>query len=153
MYILGLSGLLIDGAACLLRDGQVVAAVEEERPVRFKQASMKLSGGLPTKAIELCFQQAGISWDQVDRVAYFVKPWREFVRMSAFRWAKAFWVPHVASHCPGFRRARVYRPACKTTSPKSSNVERGSARPVGACRNGTSLRWPSRRRTPANSRH
>lgn len=98
MNILGLSGLLIDGAACLLHNGRVVAAVEEERPLRFKQASMKLSGGLPSRAIELCFQQAGITWDDVDHVAYFFRPWLEFVRMTAFRWRKAFWAPHVASY-------------------------------------------------------
>ncbi len=98
MNILGLSGLLIDGAACLLQDGRVVAAVEEERPLRFKQASMKLSGGLPNRAIALCFQQAGITWQDVDHVAYFFRPWAEFTRMSAFRWGKAFWAPQVASY-------------------------------------------------------
>jgi len=98
MNILGISGLLIDGAACLLQDGHVVAAVEEERPVRFKQASMKLSGGLPIQAIDLCLRQGNISWDQVDHVAYFFRPWLEFTRMTAFRWSKAFWAPHVAAY-------------------------------------------------------
>lgn len=98
MNVLGLSGLLIDGAACLVQDGRVVAAVEEERPVRFKQASMRLSGGLPNKAIELCFQRGGITWKDVDHVAYFFRPWLEFARMTAFRWGKAFWAPHVAAY-------------------------------------------------------
>ncbi len=98
MNILGLSGLMIDGAACLLQDGQVVSAVEEERPLRFKQASMKLSGGLPRQAIELCFAHAGITWDHVDHVAYFFRPWLEYARMTAFRWRKAFWAPQVASY-------------------------------------------------------
>ncbi len=98
MNILGISGLLIDGAACLVQNGRVVAAVEEERPVRFKQASMKLSGGLPIQAIDLCFRQGGISWNQIDHVAYFFRPWLEFARMTAFRWGKAFWAPHVAAY-------------------------------------------------------
>ena len=89
---------MIDGAACLIQDGRLVAAVEEERPLRFKQASMKLSGGLPSRAIELCFRQAGIGWNDVDHVAYFFRPWLEFARMNAFRWRKAFWAPHVAGY-------------------------------------------------------
>ena len=98
MNVLGLSGLMIDGAACLLQDGRVVSAVEEERPVRFKQASMKLSGGLPSQAIELCFRQAGVGWKDIDHVAYFFRPWLEFTRMTAFRWSKAFWAPQVAGY-------------------------------------------------------
>ena len=98
MNILGLSGLLIDGAACLVQDGRVVAAVEEERPLRFKQASMRLSGGLPNGAIDLCFRQAGIAWKDIDHVAYFFRPWKEFLRMVGFRWAKAYWAPHVAGY-------------------------------------------------------
>lgn len=98
MNILGLSGLLIDGAACLVQGGRVVAAIEEERPLRFKQASMRLSGGLPHRAIQLCFERAGITWNDVDHVAYFFRPWLEFVRMTAFRWRKAFWAPHVAAY-------------------------------------------------------
>ena len=98
MNVLGLSGLMIDGAACLVQDGRVVAAVEEERPLRVKQASMRLSGGLPYRAIDWCFRQAGLTWSEVDRIGYFFRPWPEFFRMSAFRWAKAFWAPQVASY-------------------------------------------------------
>lgn len=98
MRILGLSGLLIDGAACLIEDGKVVAAVEEERPTRFKQASMRLSGGLPSRAIALCFKHAGWDWKDIDRVGYFFRPWQEFRRMTAFRWSRALLAPHVAAY-------------------------------------------------------
>lgn len=67
MYILGLSGLLIDGAAHLLKEGEVVAAIEEERPVRFKQASMKLSGGFPEPAVVLCRRPADLSLPEMPR--------------------------------------------------------------------------------------
>ncbi|MBM4134778.1 MAG: carbamoyltransferase [Nitrospira sp.] len=99
MYIVGLAGLLIDGAACVVDPrGRVIAAVEEERPSRVKHASMRFAGGLPYGSLELCFRAAGIGWDQVDHVGYFFQPWREFYRMSAFRLRKAWPAPSVAAY-------------------------------------------------------
>ncbi len=99
MFIVGLSGLLIDGAACVLDgEGRVVAAVEEERPTRVKHASMRLSGGLPYRSLELCFKVAGIRWDDVGHVGYFFEPWREFRSMVGFRLGKAWRAPAVGAY-------------------------------------------------------
>lgn len=64
MYILGLNAYHGDSSACLLKEGQLVAAVEEERIRR-----MKHWAGLPTEAIKFCLQAAGITLDQVDHIA------------------------------------------------------------------------------------
>jgi len=99
MHIVGLAGLLIDGASCVLDpEGRVVAAIEEERPTRVKHASMRYSGGLPFRSLELCFKQAGITWKDVGHVGYFFEPWREFRSMAAFRLRKAWWNPPVAAY-------------------------------------------------------
>lgn len=66
MNILGLSSpISFNPAACLYRDGRLVAAVEEERLIRFKQAPHMP----PMRAIDFVLEQAGISLDEVDAVA------------------------------------------------------------------------------------
>ncbi|MDT9683059.1 carbamoyltransferase C-terminal domain-containing protein [Streptomyces sp. TRM76323] len=75
MYVLGIN-LSHDRAACLLRDGRIVAAVEEERLDRLKHSEgfiihghfEKLSKVLPMKAITYCLDAAGIGIDDVDVV-------------------------------------------------------------------------------------
>lgn len=103
-YIVGLSGLLIDGATCVVGpDGRVVAAVEEERPSRLKHASMRSSGGLPYRSIESCLKIAGIGWKDVSQVGYFFQPWREFRRMTAFRLGASMWSPTVAAYYSAYQ--------------------------------------------------
>lgn len=63
-YILGLNAFHGDSSACLLRDGVLLAAVEEERFRRIKHWA-----GFPSEAIRSCLQQAGISLSQVEHVA------------------------------------------------------------------------------------
>ena len=104
MHIVGLAGLLIDGATCVLdSQGQVIAAVEEERPTRVKHASMRFSGGLPYQSIESCFKAAGIRWADVDHVGYFFEPWREFRRLSAFRLGTAWHSPAVGAYYTAYQ--------------------------------------------------
>ncbi|MFF5518605.1 carbamoyltransferase family protein [Streptomyces coeruleorubidus] len=75
MYVLGIN-LSHDRAACLLQDGRIVAAVEEERLDRLKHSEgfiihghfEKLSKVLPMKAITYCLDAAGIGIDDVDVV-------------------------------------------------------------------------------------
>ena len=62
--VLGLNAFHGDASACLLRDGTMVAAAEEERFLRIKHWA-----GFPTQAIRYCLKQAGISLAQVDHVA------------------------------------------------------------------------------------
>lgn len=64
MIILGLNAHHADSAACLLRDGVLVAAAEEERFRRIKHWA-----GLPTQAIAWCLREAGIGLDRVDAIA------------------------------------------------------------------------------------
>ncbi len=70
MYFLGISGGVLignqDGAAALLKDGEIVAAVEEERMMGVKHAS----GWLPRRAIHYCLKQAGISIRDVAGVGF-----------------------------------------------------------------------------------
>jgi carbamoyltransferase len=64
MYILGLNAYHGDSSACLIKDGQMVAAIEEERIRRLKHWA-----GLPTEAIKFCLRAGGITLDQVDYIA------------------------------------------------------------------------------------
>jgi carbamoyltransferase len=69
MYILGLT-TLGDSAATLLRDGEIVAAAEEERFSRRKHHS-----GFPYNAVQFCLEEAGIKIADVEHVALYWKPW------------------------------------------------------------------------------
>ena len=55
MYILGISAFYHDSAACLVRDGEIVAAAQEERFTRRKH-----DDGFPQHAIDYCLAEAGI---------------------------------------------------------------------------------------------
>lgn len=63
-YILGLNAYHGDSAACLVKDGVLVAAIEEERIRRIKHWA-----GLPTEAIRYCLASAGISLAEVSAIA------------------------------------------------------------------------------------
>lgn len=76
MRILGLSAYYHDSAACLIEDGEVVAAAQEERFSRKKHDER-----FPCHAVEFCLRQAGIGIGQVDHVAYYEKPFLKFERI------------------------------------------------------------------------
>jgi carbamoyltransferase len=76
MYILGISCYYHDSAAALLCDGQLVAAAEEERFTRKKHDM-----DYPQHAIDFCFQQAGISAQELDYVVFYEKPLLKFERI------------------------------------------------------------------------
>lgn len=76
MYILGISAYYHDSAAALLRDGEIVAAAQEERFTRKKH-----DAGFPKNAVEYCLQEAGISLADVDYVAFYDKPFLKFERL------------------------------------------------------------------------
>jgi carbamoyltransferase len=84
MYILGISGQERNAAAALICDGQVVAAIEEDGLARIRHVGMTQSGGLPHRAIEFCLGRAGISFDQLDFVAYYLDSHKLFWREGAF---------------------------------------------------------------------
>ena len=56
MYILGISAFYHDSAACLLKDGEIIAAAQEERFTRKKH-----DAGFPHHAIQYCLEEAGLS--------------------------------------------------------------------------------------------
>src|SRR5438309_3625234 len=64
MLILGLNAFHADSSACILRDGMLVAAAEEERFRRIKHWA-----GFPSEAIKYCLREAGISLAELDHVA------------------------------------------------------------------------------------
>ena len=76
MYILGVSCYYHDAAAVLLRDGQLVAAAEEERFTRIKH-----DFNYPKQAIQFCLDQAGIQGSDLDYVVFFEKPFRKLDRI------------------------------------------------------------------------
>ena len=75
-YILGVSAFYHDSAACLLRDGEIVAAAQEERFTREKG-----DDSFPAKAVEYCFAAAGIGVDDLAAVAFYDKPLLKFERI------------------------------------------------------------------------
>lgn len=69
MYILGISGLYHDSAACIINDGKIIAAAQEERFSRIKHDSH-----LPVNAIKFCFNEAGIKSDELEAVVFYDNP-------------------------------------------------------------------------------
>ena len=77
MITLGINAVYHDSAACLVRDGVVVAAAEEERFTRIKHGKRPLpftTWELPYHAIDYCLREAGIELADVDHVAYSFNP-------------------------------------------------------------------------------
>lgn len=73
MYVLGISRHH-DSTAALIKDGQIIAAAEEERLNRRKHF-----GGFPIQAVAYCLKEAGITLGDVDHVAYFWERWPELL--------------------------------------------------------------------------
>ncbi len=76
MNILGISAFYHDSAAALLRDGDILAAAQEERFSRKKHDPR-----FPGHAVEYCLGEGGITIDQVDYVAFYDKPLIKFERL------------------------------------------------------------------------
>ena len=76
MYNLGISCYYHNSAAALLKDGHVIAAVEEERFSR-----KKFDDGYPKMAIDWCLNECAISPKQIDSVAFYDKPILKFERL------------------------------------------------------------------------
>ncbi|NIA10632.1 MAG: hypothetical protein GWP10_13120, partial [Nitrospiraceae bacterium] len=108
MTILGISAFYHDSAAALVRDGQLVAAAQEERFSRKKH-----DFSFPIHAAGFCLKEAGIEPNELDAVAYYEKPFVKFERIlltylgtfpRSFRsytkamplWLKQkLWIPHL----------------------------------------------------------
>ena len=76
MYILGISAFYHDSAACLIRDGKIIVAAQEERFTRKKHDS-----DFPHHAIKFCLEYVRINADAIDSVVFYEKPFMKFERL------------------------------------------------------------------------
>ncbi len=74
--VLGISAYYHDSAACLVRDGEIVAAAQEERFTRKKH-----DAGFPAEAVAYCLREGGLTADQLDYVGFYDKPLLKFERL------------------------------------------------------------------------
>ena len=74
--VLGLSAYYHDSAACLLVDGRIVAAAQEERFTRKKHDER-----FPSHAVAYCLKEAGIGINEVDVIGFYEKPLVKFERL------------------------------------------------------------------------
>lgn len=76
MKILGISAYYHDAAACLIIEGQIIAAAQEERFTRIKHDSE-----FPNQAISYCLKEAGVLPDEIDFIVFYDKPFLKFERL------------------------------------------------------------------------
>ena len=76
MYILGISAFYHDSAACILNNGEIIAAAQEERFTRIKHDQ-----NFPSNAIKYCLEEANIQSSQLKLVAFYDKPFLKFERL------------------------------------------------------------------------
>jgi carbamoyltransferase len=74
--ILGISAYYHDSAACLVEDGRILAAAQEERFTRKKH-----DAGFPSHAVDYCLREAGIATCDLDLVGFYEKPLVKFSRL------------------------------------------------------------------------
>ena len=139
MKILGISCFYHDAAAALLCDGELVAAAHEERFTRKRH-----DPDVPVEAAKYCLQEAGLSIDDIDYVAFYDKPCVKFERIlmtylatfprslpsfskSIPIWLKEkLWVPRVIHDKIGFEGEVLFagRAGVEVVDPESQSVER-----------------------------
>ena len=76
MYIIGISAFYHDSAACIIKDGEILAAAQEERFTRIKHDS-----SFPKNAILYCISEANISAGEVSNIVFYEKPFLKFERL------------------------------------------------------------------------
>ena len=76
MLILGISAFYHDSAAALVKDGEILAAAQEERFTRKKH-----DPGFPHRAVDYCLAEGGISLANIDHVVFYDKPFLKFERL------------------------------------------------------------------------
>jgi carbamoyltransferase len=107
MLILGLSPFEHDTAAAMLRDGVIVAAIENDKLARSH------TRGVPEKAIEFCLAQAGATWHDLDAIAVATSPVHGLMRRSTLPAKVSTFSPmayayHGASELGGYVRDLVH---------------------------------------------
>ncbi|WP_417336325.1 carbamoyltransferase [Halobacteriovorax marinus] len=76
MYILGVSAYYHDSGATLIKNEDIIAAVQEERFTRIKQ-----DASFPKESIKYCLKEAGINLNDIDYIAFYDKPFLKFERL------------------------------------------------------------------------
>ncbi|WP_246043076.1 carbamoyltransferase family protein [Fodinibius saliphilus] len=76
IYILGISAFYHDSAACIIENGKILAAAQEERFTRVKHER-----SFPKEAIRYCLSEANISIKDIELVAFYDQPWLKFDRL------------------------------------------------------------------------
>tara|TARA_Y200000002_G_C22683613_1_gene665094 strand:- start:1598 stop:3436 length:1839 start_codon:yes stop_codon:yes gene_type:complete len=76
MYVLGISAFYHDSAACLIKDGEIIAAAQEERFTRKKH-----DASFPQHAINYCLNDSNITASQIRNVVFYEKPFIKFERL------------------------------------------------------------------------
>ncbi|HPF36211.1 MAG TPA: carbamoyltransferase [Candidatus Krumholzibacteria bacterium] len=106
MTILGISALYHDAAACLVQDGRIVAAAQEERFTRRKH-----DAGFPLNAVAYCLAEAGVPRGGVDAVVFYDKPLTKFGRIlkTSFAVAPAGLQPFLMA-LPQWLRGKLWTP-------------------------------------------
>lgn len=121
MYILGISCFYHDAAACLIKDGEIIAASSEERFTR-----KKYDEAFPINAIKYCLAEEGISINDISYIGFYDKPFIKFERilstyLSVFPrglfsfyqsipiWLKQkLWTPHIIRKELGYKRKIIF---------------------------------------------
>ena len=74
--ILGISAFYHDSAACLLKNGKIIAAAQEERFTRKKHDS-----GFPSNAVNFVLKFSNIKLSEIDHIVFYEKPFLKFERL------------------------------------------------------------------------
>jgi carbamoyltransferase len=122
MRILGISAFYHDSAAALLRDGEIVAAAQEERFTRKKHDSR-----FPHHAVEYCLAAAKTTLDQLDYIVFYDKPFLKFERLLE---------TYLAFAPRGLRSFQMAIPVCfrrTSCAGNSSGTPPVSTAPVDCC--------------------
>ncbi|MGQ9848364.1 MAG: carbamoyltransferase N-terminal domain-containing protein [Bacteroidales bacterium] len=83
MYILGLNAYHGDSSACIVKDGKLIAAAEEERFRRIKHWA-----GFPTEAIKYCLDEAKVKLEKIDYIAINRNLTANLLRKAPFTFTK-----------------------------------------------------------------
>lgn len=104
MYILGINAYHADGSAVLLRDGELVVALEEERFRRIKHWA-----GFPTETITRCLEIGGISGTEIEHVAISRDPRANLIRKAAFAVRNKMKVSNIVNRTRNLKKVHEVR--------------------------------------------
>ena len=76
MYILGISAFFHDSAASLIKNGEILSCVSEERFTR-----KKFDASFPINAVKFCLDENNLNLEDIDEIVFFEKPFIKFERL------------------------------------------------------------------------